>query len=58
MTMTKIAYLIAAVAPGGLILLACIGIAHVAITGLKDRKARELALLKVPVVAPGIKYPA
>ncbi|WP_409562629.1 hypothetical protein RLW55_19265 [Hyphomicrobium sp. B1] len=50
MTMTKIAYLIAAIAPGGLILLACLGIAHVAMTGLKDRRAR-LALQRVPVKA-------
>lgn len=49
MTMTKIAYLIAAIAPGGLILLACFGIAHVAMTGLKDRRARRVALQAVPV---------
>lgn len=51
MTTTKIAYLIAAIAPGGLILLACLGIAHVAMTGLKDRRARQLALQTVPVRA-------
>lgn len=55
--MTKILYLFAAIAPGGLILLACLGIAHVAITGLKDRKARQLALQKVPV-NPNVRYRA
>lgn len=51
MTMAKIAYLIAAIAPGGLILLAGIGIAHVAMTGLRDRRARRLALQRIPVKA-------
>jgi len=57
MTTTKIIYLIAAIAPGGLILLACLGIAHVAITGLKDRKARHLALQKAPV-KPNVRFRA
>jgi hypothetical protein len=49
MTTTKFILLIAAIAPGGVILLACIGIAHVALTGLKDRKARQLAVQKIAV---------
>lgn len=51
MTATKIAYVLAAIAPGGVILLACLGIAHVAMTGLKDRRARQLALQKIPLKA-------
>jgi hypothetical protein len=43
MTTTKIIYAIAAIVPGGLIVLACIGILHVVSIGLRDRKLRRLA---------------
>lgn len=46
MTTTKIAYGIAAIVPFGLVILACIGITHVALIGLRERKARRLALQK------------
>ena len=46
MTTTKIAYGFAAVVPFGFVLLACIGIAHVVLVGLRERKARRLALQK------------
>lgn len=46
MTTTKIAYGFAAVVPFGFVLLACIGIAHVVFVGLRERKARRLALQK------------
>ncbi len=42
--MTKIAYVIAVIVPFGLVFLACIGIAHVAMVGLKEKKAKRLAL--------------
>ena len=45
MTTTKIAYIAAAIVP------------FVAMTGLKDRRARKLALLKVPAKAR-VKAPA
>ncbi|WP_290981366.1 hypothetical protein [Hyphomicrobium sp.] len=57
MTTTKIAYIASAIVPFGLVLLACYGIAYVAMTGLKDRRARKLALLKVPAKAR-VKAPA
>ncbi len=44
MTMTKVAYVFAAVVPFGFVVLACAGIAYVAFQGLRDRKARRLAL--------------
>jgi Flp pilus assembly protein protease CpaA len=47
MTTTKIAYGFAVIVPFGFVLLACIGIAHVALVGLRERKARRLALQKV-----------
>jgi hypothetical protein len=43
----KITYAIAAIVPGGLILLACIGIAHVAMVGLRERKAKRVHLQMV-----------
>jgi hypothetical protein len=48
MTMTKIAYVVAAIVPFGLVLLACYGIAHVAMIGLREKRARRLALQNVP----------
>jgi len=41
MTMTKAFYAVAAVVPGGLIVLACIGILHVARIGLRERRKRQ-----------------
>lgn len=41
MTMSKTAVLIAAIVPFGFVLLACLGIAHVAIGGLRDRRRRR-----------------
>jgi len=41
MTTTKVVYVVAAVVPFGLVALACIGILHVAITGLRDRRQRQ-----------------
>jgi Flp pilus assembly protein protease CpaA len=46
MTTTKIAYAFAVIMPFGLVILACIGIAHVALLGLRERKARRLAFQK------------
>lgn len=46
MTTTKIAYGFAVIVPFGFVILACIGIAHVALVGLRERKARRLALQK------------
>lgn len=46
MTTTKIAYLAAAILPFGLVLLACYGIAYVAVIGLRERRARRLAVEK------------
>ncbi|HVZ04564.1 hypothetical protein [Hyphomicrobium sp.] len=43
MTTTKIFYGIAAVAPGGFIALACIGILHVVAVGLRERRKRRAA---------------
>ncbi|WP_181337512.1 hypothetical protein [Hyphomicrobium methylovorum] len=43
MTATKAIYVIAAIVPGGLILLACIGILHVVRVGLREHKARRPA---------------
>ncbi len=40
MTTTKLTYIVAAIMPFGFVILACIGIAHVAIGGLRDRKRR------------------
>ena len=47
MTMTKLAYVFAAIVPFGFVLLACAGIAHVAFLGLRERKARRLAFQTV-----------
>ncbi|MBS0233068.1 MAG: hypothetical protein JSR99_06240 [Proteobacteria bacterium] len=44
MTTTKVAYVVAAIVPFGLVLLACYGIAHVAMIGLRERRARQMAL--------------
>ena len=44
--MTKIAYVIAVIIPFGLALLACVGIAHVAMLGLRERRAKRVALQK------------
>ena len=46
MTTTKIAYVVAAIVPFGLVALACYGIAYVAWVGLRERKAKRLALQK------------
>lgn len=43
MTATKAIYAIAAIVPGGLILLACIGILHVVRIGLREKKMRHRA---------------
>jgi len=43
MTTTKLLYGVAAVVPGGFIALACIGILHVVITGLRERRKRQAA---------------
>jgi hypothetical protein len=48
MTTTKIAYVVAAIVPFGLVLLACYGIAHVAMIGLRERRARRLTLQNLP----------
>ena len=45
MTTTKVVYVVAAIVPFGLVALACIGILHVAITGLRDRRRRRRAEL-------------
>ncbi len=57
MTTTKLAYIAAAIFPFGFVLLACYGIAYVALTGLKDRRARKLALHAAPANA-SLKAPA
>lgn len=41
MTTTKIIYAVAAIVPGGLIILACIGILHVVTVGLRERRLRR-----------------
>jgi hypothetical protein len=41
MTTTKIIYAIAAIVPGGFIVLACIGILHVVTVGLRERRLRR-----------------
>ncbi len=41
MTTTKIAYVAAAILPFGLVILACVGILHVAISGLRERRHRQ-----------------
>jgi hypothetical protein len=43
MTTTKMAYLVAAIVPFGFILLASVGILHVALGGLRDRRLRQQA---------------
>ena len=47
MTMTKLTYVVAAIVPFGLVILACAGIAYVAFQGLRGRKARRLAFQNV-----------
>ena len=46
MTTTKIAYVVAAIVPFGLVALACYGIAHVAWVGLRERKAKTSGFAK------------
>jgi hypothetical protein len=41
MTTTKAIYVVAAIVPFGFVALACIGILHVAIGGLRDRRLRR-----------------
>jgi hypothetical protein len=41
MTTTKLAYVVAAIVPFGFVILACLGIAHVAIGGLRTRRHRR-----------------
>ncbi len=48
MTTTKIAYVVAAIVPFGLVLLACYGVAYVAMVGVREKRARQLALQKAP----------
>jgi hypothetical protein len=48
MTTTKLAYIIAVIVPFGLVILACVGILHVAIGGLRERHLRQQVR---PVVA-------
>jgi hypothetical protein len=43
MTTTKVVYVVAAIVPFGLVALACVGILHVAITGLRERRLRRQA---------------
>jgi hypothetical protein len=43
---TKLTYVIAAIVPFGLVFLACVGIAHVVMVGLRERRARQLAHAK------------
>lgn len=47
MTTSKIAFVVAAIVPFGFVILACIGIAHVALGGLRDRKRRQAAMQPV-----------
>ena len=54
MTTTKIIYAIAAIVPGGLIVLACIGILHVVSVGLRERKRR----LAQSADRPDVKFQA
>ena len=52
--MTKVVYIVAAIVPFGLVVLACIGIVHVAIGGLRRRKLRlqaQLATQPSPAMA-------
>jgi hypothetical protein len=44
--MTKAAYVVAAIVPFGLAFLACVGIAHVAMVGIRERRAKRAALQK------------
>ncbi len=46
MTTTKLTFIFAAIIPFGFVILACLGIAHVAIGGLRDRKRRRLAQVR------------
>lgn len=41
MTTTKLAIVVAAIVPFGFVILACIGILHVAMGGLRDRRLRQ-----------------
>jgi hypothetical protein len=43
MTTTKLLYAVAAIIPGGFILLACFGILHVVRLGLRERRQRQAA---------------
>lgn len=43
MTMTKVLYAVAAIVPGGFIVLACFGILHVVRIGLRERRQRQAA---------------
>jgi hypothetical protein len=43
MTTTKVVYVVAAIVPFGLVALACFGILHVAIGGLRERRLRRQA---------------
>ena len=47
MTTTKLLYVVAAIVPFGFVLLACIGIAHVAMGGLRARRLRQQNVLLV-----------
>jgi hypothetical protein len=50
MTTTKIVYVIAAIVPFGFLALACIGIAHVVLVGVRERRLRQrLQPATVPV---------
>jgi hypothetical protein len=43
MTTTKLLYAVAAIIPGGFIVLACFGILHVVRIGLRERRQRQAA---------------
>lgn len=42
-TMAKLFYALAAIAPGGFIVLACLGVLHVVRVGLRERRERQTA---------------